>query len=118
MTLGESSAAPAAIIEVSGVRRSWETERSSAGLQLVAAAQRLGLDRLRLHPVALARQLRQLRQGPVGLLAAALGLGGAGAGQLGQGAAGDRDDREDDQGDEVVVGGDVEARRSAAGGTS
>ena len=28
--VGESSAAPAAIIEVSGVRRSWETERSSA----------------------------------------------------------------------------------------
>ncbi len=27
--LGESSAAPAAMIEVSGVRRSWETERSS-----------------------------------------------------------------------------------------
>ena len=88
------------------------------GLQLVAAPQRPGLDRLRLHAVALARQLLQLGQRPVGLLAAALGLGGAGAGQLGQGAAGDGDDREDGQGDEVVVGGDVERPESAAGGTS
>lgn len=29
MTLGESSAAPAAMIAVSGVRRSWDTARSS-----------------------------------------------------------------------------------------
>ena len=78
------------------------------GLELVAAAQRLGLDRLGLHAVALLGQRRQLLQRPVGLLAAPLGLGGAGAGELGQGAAGHGDDREDEQGDEVVVGGDVE----------
>ena len=78
------------------------------GLELVRAPQRLGLDRLGPHPVALALQLLQLGQGPVGLFAAALGFGGAGAGELGQGAAGDRDDREHRQGDEVVVGGDFE----------
>ena len=59
------------MIEVSGVRRSWEIERSSDGLQLVAAPQRLGLHRLRLHPVALAGQRLQLGERPVGLLAAA-----------------------------------------------
>ena len=78
------------------------------GLQLVGAAQRLGLDHLRLHPLALALERRQLGQRPVGLLAAALGLGGPGAGEVGEGAAGEGDDDEDDEGDQVVVGADVE----------
>ena len=79
------------------------------GLELVAAPQRLGLDRLGLHAVTLARRLLQLGQRPRRLLAAALGLGGARPRQLGQGATGDGDDREDDEGDEVVLVGDVEA---------
>ena len=96
------------MIEVSGVRRSWETERSS---EVLSSSLR------RSAPASIAsacmrsrsrEQLLQLGQRAVGLLAPALGLGGAGAGELGQGPAGDGDDREDGQGDEVVVGGDVE----------
>ena len=78
------------------------------GLELVRAPQRLGLDRLGPHPVALALQLLELGQGPVGLFAAALGLGGAGTGELGEGRAGDRNDHKDDERDEIVVSPDVE----------
>ena len=78
------------------------------GLELVRAPQRLGLDRLGPHPVALALQLLELGQGPVGLFAAALGLCGAGTGELGEGRAGDRNDHKDDERDEVVVSPDVE----------
>ena len=106
------------MIEVSGVRRSWETERSS---EVLSSSLRRSASASIASACIRSRsrgQLLQLGQRPVGLLAPALGLGGAGAGELGQGAAGDGDDREDDEGDEVVVGGDVERARSAAGGTS
>ena len=76
-------------------------------LQLIAAPQRLALDHLGLHAVAL--QLLQLRQCPIGLLAPTLGLAGAGTGELGQGAGGDGDDHENYEGDEVAPVGDVEA---------
>ena len=78
-------------------------------LQLVAAPQRLGLDHLRLHAVALPRERRQLGQRPVGLLASTLGLGGACPRQLGQGAARDRRRSRRREGDEVVIVGDGEA---------
>ena len=66
--VGESSASPAAMIAVSGERRSWETERSSAVFSS-------SLRRSASASIASAcirsrsrRQLPQLRQRPVGLL--------------------------------------------------
>ena len=79
------------------------------GLQLVAAPQRLGLDRLRLHPVALARPappaLASARSASSRRRSASAARARA---QLGQGAADDRDDREDDQRDEICSAAIVE----------
>ena len=108
VTLGESSAAPAAMIAVSGVRRSWDTERSSevfSSSERRTASASIASSRIRSRSAASAAASSQR---PVGLLAPALRLGGPRPRQLGQGAAGDRDDDEDDQGDDVVLGVDRE----------
>ena len=78
------------------------------GLQLVAATQRLGLDRLRLHPVALAGERGELGQRRGGLLATALRLNRARAGELGHAAADHRGDHEGGEGDPVLLVGDRE----------
>ena len=79
------------------------------GLQLVAATQRLRLDRFRLHAVALPGQGGQLRQGAVGLLPTPLGLHGPRSRESRNGAADNRRDHERGERNPVLLLGDREA---------
>ena len=118
LALGESSAAPAAMIEVSGVRRSWETERSS---EVFSSSLR------RSAPASIASACMRSRSrasaassasSPVGLLAARARPRQRGRGPARPGRCWRRRRSRRRPARPVVVGGDVERARSAAGETS